>query len=318
MHKPESDVIERYFDNRCSHAEAKAVLEWLATDEGQVFYEKYLDDLIKGQDTDSSRHVTIDKQKTLEGIYGRINRQKNLLTPQSYRWYWAAATIALLLLSTWITFHVARPDRQTAETAHGETRSIALSDGTTVILNANSKIQYQSNRTREVWLQGEAFFKVFHTQDDASFKVHTSDLTIDVLGTEFNVNTRHKKTDVVLKQGKVRLELESDLRQESLIMHPGDKISYAHQESTFEKKTVNTDTYTSWTSGTIIFDHTPLKEIFQLIEDTYGVKIEAKDQDVLEKEFTGEVVQDLDVMVTLLEKSFGLEASKKVNTIYLN
>ena len=315
MPKPASDVLDRYFDNRSSPEEAKRVLEWLATHEGQLFYEKYLTRRIDKQDTVTGHRVIIDKQKTLEGIYEKIHRRERQ-TNRTYTWYWAAA-VALLLLSAWALLYSIQPGQQVVETAYGETQQIALSDGTHVMLNAHSTLSYQDDEPREVWLQGEAFFEVFHTSDDTPFKVHTTDLTVNVLGTEFNVNTRHQKTDVVLSHGSVRLELEKQPTRD-LIMQPGDKVSYAHQENALEKKVVNPHTYTSWTSGTIVFDHTPLREVFQWMKDTYGVIIEVNDPALQNKEFTGEVVHDLEVMMTLLQKSFGLEVSKQGDTIYLN
>lgn len=315
MPKPASDVLERYFDNRSSPEEAKRVVEWLATHEGQLFYEKYLTRRINEQDTTTDHPLIRDQQKTLKEIYDKIHRRERQ-TNRTYTWYWAAAVV-LLLLSTWAVFYQTQSGQQRIATAYGETQKIALSDGTHVMLNAHSTLSYQSNEPREVWLQGEAFFEVFHTTDDAPFKVHTADLTVNVLGTEFNVNTRHKKTDVVLRDGKVRLELEKRPTHD-LIMQPGDKVSYAHQKNTLEKKVVAPHTYTSWTSGTIVFDHTPLREVFQWMKDTYGVTIEVNDPAIQSKEFTGEVAQDLEVIMTLLQKSFGLEVSKQGDTIYLN
>ncbi len=49
--------------------------------------------------------------------------------------------------------------------------------------------------------------------------VHTPEATIEVLGTEFNVNTRHRQTHVVLHEGKVQL---SALNETELVMKPGD------------------------------------------------------------------------------------------------
>lgn len=316
MPKPDSDLIERYFANRCRPEEAETVLTWLATDEGQAFYDKYLNDRIEKQEV-TDHQTAVDTLKLLRGVYDRIYQREGSLSARNYRWYWAAAAITLLIVGAWIIVYSIRPGQQIVETAYGETQQIQLDDGTRVMLNANSSLRYQTGRPRIVWLEGEAFFDVSHAKDHSPFKVHTTDLTVNVLGTEFNVNTRHQKTDVVLRDGKVRLALESTSTSD-LTMKPGDRVSYAHQVDELERQVVNTDTYTSWTGGTIVFDHTPLAEIFMLIEDTYGVEIEVYDPTIKNKEFTGEVAQRQEVLLTLLQKSFGFKISQEGNTIYLN
>ena len=316
MPKPDSDRIERYFANRCRPEEAETVLAWLATSEGQAFYDTYLKDCIEKQDV-ADHQTTVDAQKLLVGVYDRIRQRESLSSARGYRWYWAAAAITLLVASAWIIMFNIRPGQQIVETDYGETHRLVLDDGTSVMLNANSSVRYQAAQPREIWLEGEAFFDVAHTYDDAPFRVHTSDLTVNVLGTEFNVNTRHQKTDVVLRNGKVRLALESAASPD-LTMKPGEKISYAHQNNEIAKQVVDPDTYTAWTRGTIVFDHTPLKEVFRWLEDTYGMKIEVADPAILGKEFTGEVVQNEEVLLTLLRKSFNLEISRKENMIYVS
>lgn len=317
MPKPDDKLIERYFANRCPPEEAETVLAWLATNEGQAFYDRYLRDRIAKQDVSAHHLVPTDTEKLLAGVYGRINQREGTLAPKVYRWYWAAAVVALLLVSTWIILYVIQPGQHVVETAYGETHRLTLDDGTTVMLNANSSVRYQTAQPRELWLTGEAFFEVTHTRDDAPFKVHTNDLTVKVLGTAFNVNTRHQKTDVVLRNGKVRLALES-ATVPNLTMNPGEKISYAHRDNELDQQVVDPNAYTAWTRGTIVFNHTPLREVFRWLEDTYGVTVKVATPAILSKEFTGEIVQNQEVLITLLRKSFGLKISQQGNTIYVS
>lgn len=316
MTTPNSDLIERYFANRCRPEEVEIVLAWLATREGQAFYDYYLRDRIAQQNILAYDQTTGNPEKLLAGVYKKIKEREGEPPVRLYRWHWIAAAVTLLAVSTWIMVHSIRPGQQIVETAYGETHRLVLDDGTTVVVNANSIVRYQAERPREIWLEGEAFFNVAHTHNDTPFRVHTSDMTVNVLGTEFNVNTRHQKTDVVLRNGKVQLALQST-NEADLMMRPGDKVSYAHQDNAFQKEVVDAEAYISWTSGILVFDHTPLREVFQWMEDTYGVTVEVTDQAILSKEFTGEVVQNQNVLLTLLEKSFGLSVAQQGNRIYL-
>ena len=96
------------------------------------------------------------------------------------------------------------------KTAFGETRTVTLTDGSQVTLNANSSLRVPrfgfGKRTRDVTLLGEADFSIKHLPDDQRFVVQTDkNFEVVVLGTEFLVNTREKGTKVVLNKGKVRL-----------------------------------------------------------------------------------------------------------------
>lgn len=318
MRRPSSDILERYFKNLCSPDEAKFVLEWLATPEGQVYYAQHLDKEIKSYTQNTAFYIG-DQHETnlLNKIYQKIGKEEKRIPHQTFLQYWVAAAISLLLLSSLIWFML-QPNMVEVETTFGETREIELNDGSIVFLNANSSLSYAADQPREIWLKGEGFFEVQHTTDNAPFKVHTEDLVVNVLGTEFNVNTRRKKTDVVLSTGKVRLDLPVQNKERSMLMEPGEKISYSQVDDKIEKKVVNPEVYSSWRKGTVVFDHTPLREVFQLIEDTYGLSVEIQDQKLLNKEMNAQdVIRDPDVMMTLIEKTFGINLIKEDNKIYL-
>ena len=71
-----------------------------------------------------------------------------------------------------------------------------------VMLNAMSSVSFNKHKwddIREITLEGEAYFKVKPIPaTNAKFWVQTADLKVEVLGTQFHVNTRKKKTNVVL------------------------------------------------------------------------------------------------------------------------
>ncbi|MCY7350678.1 MAG: FecR domain-containing protein [Cytophagaceae bacterium] len=191
---------------------------------------------------------------------------------------WVAAASVLLIALAGLGFWLTRTPGSVYETAYGQTRRITLPDGTIVSLNANSALRLNGD-TREVWLTGEAFFQVKKTADHRQFKVHADQLDIVVLGTSFNVRNRREKTNVVLQEGKVRLERS---RQPAMLMKPGDlvEINDRHQVS---RRTVNPDNYHAWTQNRLVFEATPVSEVLQTIEDLYGVRIVAKGSFTAEK-----------------------------------
>ncbi|WKN44992.1 FecR family protein [Tunicatimonas pelagia] len=313
MSAPDYKHLQRYFREQATLEEAQEVLTWLATAEGQRFYSAYLDERIRKESTGANLTGEVDIRMVIQTIESQTRQPKQL-----YPYYTVAAAIVLLLLAGAVFWINRTPEWSTLSTVYGETQSVALADGTQVILNANSVMRYRTEDPREVWLEGEAFFQVKHTEADAPFHVNTSDLVVYVLGTEFNVNTRRAKTDVVLNQGKVVLSLPANNADSTVEMQPGDRVRYSKAKQTVEKQIANPQVYTAWTQGTMILNHTPLREVFQRIEDIYGVRVEASDPSVLGQELSGQVDQDLELIILLIEKSFDITITHRANVLYLN
>ncbi|MGD1895272.1 MAG: FecR family protein [Cyclobacteriaceae bacterium] len=107
-------------------------------------------------------------------------------------WYRAAVVSGLVLTAALVWFLLKADSLTEYATDYGEIRTLTLPDSSRVTLNANSAIHYAAkwdvDVAREVWLDGEAYFSVTHTQNDQPFIVHVTDgLRVNVLGTEFNV-----------------------------------------------------------------------------------------------------------------------------------
>jgi len=140
----------------------------------------------------------------------------------------AGLFIGLLALAYWYTGrrHGNSPNEIIAERG-SKTRTI-LPDGSTVWLNAGSRIRYEpgfSGPLREVTLQGEAFFDVVK-QPGRPFIVHAGDLHIKVLGTAFNVKSYDDDTTVetTLIRGLVQITGSGGTGQEPIYLHPHQKI----------------------------------------------------------------------------------------------
>jgi ferric-dicitrate binding protein FerR (iron transport regulator) len=123
----------------------------------------------------------------------------------------AATLLFLMAVSLW--WYSSSQGLLEIRTAFGEQRSVTLPDQSSVVLNGNSTLRYASHwdkdSPREVWIEGEGFFSVIHTKSHQKFVVHgVSQLNVEVLGTKFNVKTRQSDSEVMLAEGKVKLELE--------------------------------------------------------------------------------------------------------------
>jgi ferric-dicitrate binding protein FerR (iron transport regulator) len=183
---------------------------------------------------------------------------------------------------------------ETTLTTHpGTTTSVLLSDGTKVFLNAESTLTYPvhfSGNTREVSLSGEGYFEV---AKDAKhpFRVLTKqNITVEVLGTHFNVEAYPNDTliSTTLLEGAVNLLVENDKQQPlTYSMKPGEKISYHPHTGMLQCSHTAGAVETAWKDGKVICDNTPFGEVLRMLEKHYGVTFVLKDKTLLANSFTG-------------------------------
>ncbi|MEK6552667.1 MAG: FecR domain-containing protein, partial [Bacteroidota bacterium] len=117
------------------------------------------------------------------------------------------------------------------QTVMGEKYFATLSDGTIITLNADSKLKYPArftNGTREIYLEGEAFFEV--KQDTSRpFIVHSGNISTTVLGTKFNVSAfpNEKNIAVSLVEGSVKVSKEESGTIENIVLlQPDQQLVY--------------------------------------------------------------------------------------------
>ena len=116
----------------------------------------------------------------------------------------AAAAISLLAIGLCGGWWLWGGNGQSYATAIGERRSVTLSDGSTIDMNAKSRIRIRfSKQGRDVeLLEGQALFTV--ARDPARpFVVSSADTRVRAVGTQFVVYRRKSGTTVTVLEGKV-------------------------------------------------------------------------------------------------------------------
>ena len=220
------------------------------------------------------------------------------IRPRKYKWWAAAAIIFLTLLGVW-QYYSHTSNKLILQTAYGETRQEVLPDGSQVMLNANTTLNYRNWRQgsdREVWVTGEAFFQVKRTAQKTKFIVHTGNFDVVVTGTRFNVINRNNRNNVLLKEGSVTVQHKG--RQ--VHMQPGDYLEF--NGTGIQKKTIDNAAVLAWTEHKLIFDNTPMKEVASQITEVYGVKVTLADEACAAGTISGIMLNDnLDVFVQALD-----------------
>jgi ferric-dicitrate binding protein FerR (iron transport regulator) len=232
---------------------------------------------------------------------------------RAYRYAGIAAAVVCMAMSFFFVTQSRKP-WQEYTTPYGETLHIELPDGSSLMLNANStltlKDRWNDTRPREVWIDGEAFFDVRHTGNDQAFIVHTAQgVSVEVLGTTFNVYDRTNETKVVLNTGQIRLNLPMDSPGETITMKPGEMVEYKAQE--YRKREVNPSLYTAWTTNKIILDHTSLADMIQMLKDTYGLHVELSDKALLRETVSGSMpLGDAEALLQQMAMAYRLKITR--------
>ena len=148
----------------------------------------------------------------------------------------AAVLIPVFLLGGILSYYImgnrTKPENITyteIRAPYGARTEIGLPDGSTVWLNAGSKIKYMNVfniDNREIQLNGEAYFKVAKNAD-LPFDVKTGDLDIQALGTEFNVKS-YDDEDIIettLVEGKIAIK-QGRKKKETIYLEPNQQAVY--------------------------------------------------------------------------------------------
>ena len=210
-------------------------------------------------------------------------------------WFVAASVLLIGCLAAFL-----RSDAfqyETYETAFGETRSLKLIDGSTVLLNANSTLRVPrwgfDRNTRQVRLTGEADFAVTHTPSDQPFIVKTDkQVDVVVLGTEFTVFARKRGARVALHKGKVQLQYQEGHTARQFLMKPGQlaMLNPGNHLALKEAKAVLTPPV--WGQKRFVFDELSLQEVAYMLEENYGLRVELKDHELASRVLVGSLRAD--------------------------
>lgn len=105
------------------------------------------------------------------------------------------------------------------------------------------------------------------------FIVQTSQLSVKVFGTSFNVKAYHDDptVEVGLKNGQVRIDRNN---REITHLRPGQVATFIKNESKLIVGEANMDVVSAWTRDELVFEENSLAEIVENLERWYGVEIE--------------------------------------------
>ena len=172
-----------------------------------------------------------------------------------------------------LTYSVTDPINETMNSlivSPGKEYHITLSDGTKVWLNAATRLDFPfsfKKNTREVFVDGEAYFDVTKNTDQP-FIVNLPKGKVEVLGTEFNINSYDSSSlNVSLVGGMVNFKKE----EIGIVLKPGEQAKY--ENNRISRQQFDLKKVLSWRTGLLYFDQTPLHQIAKDIERLFNVQV---------------------------------------------
>lgn len=201
----------------------------------------------------------------------------------------AAAGVAAMVLPGLL----AETAVQTYVTGKGERKRITLADGSTVDLNAETRLQVSLSRSaRAVTLgDGEAIFDVTHDKH-RPFTVAAAGRMVRVVGTQFDVRSRQGELTVTVARGRVQVRpLGADSPGRAYLLTPGLRLE-VDNAGVEQLKSVNPQEVFSWRVGRLVYRGEALSDVVADLNRQYVEQIEISDPDLARMPITGVIVLD--------------------------
>lgn len=306
--------FKAYIKNRCSEQEYEEVKQFIADKKNDLFIdgllrETWKETLKKNQDIEPDAQL-------LNQIHHKIALAEKS-PKRTIRMYQLISGVAMaLIVGLLLGILLIKPSSneiltQTITTPYGGRTNFTLSDGTEVWLNAGSAITYptQFADTRKVVIKGEAYFKVVHNSQP--FIVESKYGDVEVMGTEFDVKAYEDEAFVTtLVNGSVVYRTNKD---KEVLLTPGHQV-INNSDKLFTQE-VETEIFTSWKNGKLIFRDEPLENIVTRLERWYNVDIILKGERIKKLKYNGTIefesfseLLELIKVTTPIEYSFDREA----------
>ncbi|MDN3667188.1 FecR family protein [Algibacter miyuki] len=200
----------------------------------------------------------------------------------------------------------------TLKVPFGKRSELVLADGSKLWVNSGSTVRFPSKfntDNRTIHVEGEIYIEVFKDKTKP-FKVETSRFDVNVYGTTFDVKAYENSNDqrVVLVEGSVGVSTIDNMEAD---MVPNESLDIS--SSQLVKKNVDTEMYTSWKNGYLIFDDTPIESILLELSRYYNVSFSNVENDLKGESCTGKIylssnLEDvLETLSTLSNNTFKIQ-----------
>lgn len=276
----------------------------------------HIDEKLNGEIFDFFSKVEIPYNQSKDEIWSQLSQRLDE-NPKAPKEFWLGpkfiTSIAAGLLILFSVLSVMRFYTKTIAVPSGRHLTAILPDGSSVKLNAESKLAYHPywwQFDRKVGFEGEGFFKV---EKGKKFEVNSKQGKTIVLGTSFNIYNREKEYKVTCISGSVKVISNTE---KEVILSPDYQAEVNVNGDIIISKESDTEQTISWINKMFTFTSAPLKEVIHEIERQYNVRVRLNVS--MDYVYTGYFSRDkeLEEVLDLLSKTFNFTTIKRSNSEY--
>jgi transmembrane sensor len=298
-------LLKKFLDDDCTAEEARIVQELLRQPEAQeVMQELTLDEWNKTVHPDEKLNSVLKRWKEKVNARITLGEQGKRTIEQAYLplrrlpiLRYAAMLAGIVLLGSITIWQFKKKnDQETVAyvqrtNMQGYPVKCILPDSSQVFLSAGSRLRYPAEfqgNTREIDLQGEAFFQVTRNPSKP-FIIHTGEINTIVLGTSFKVQAYNgQPIEVAVATGKVNVSRHTGSQAQTLaLLTPGLKLTWNRLTHQASKSRVDIKSLEQWKAGDMVFENQTMEQIAAELQRRYGVKIDIIDTEIASHQVSG-------------------------------
>lgn len=315
-------LLSKFLSGEATPEEAMLVNDWIAaSEENKTYYAQAEKVWSLGKDIQKMNSNKAQVWSELNQLTNaEVRTKQTFFTP-----YRIAAAIALLIgVSATIYFlnqnktdsnQIAWETKQT----FSEVARLSLPDGSSVTVNRNSTIKWpkeMKGASREIILQGEAFFDVSH--DPAKpFVITADEIKIKVLGTAFNVQDNKEKNEIETEVTRGKVLMYTTEKQ--ITIEAGMKGIYRRQTKELILEKLQSENNIAYATHELSFSDATLKEVTDQLSKAYGVQFVFKNKKIEDCLLTTEYRnRSLSFVMNVIAESLNLTYEIKDNTVYIS
>lgn len=269
------ELLIKFLLKETSEEENTTIQEWLAADPANISrfiqFEKIWEAskiLAPESKIDEEQAWNTFKEKTT-----KLNKKEEAVVlplKKNYTWLKVAA-VFVLAIGAWTLYQLMAPIAYTELTASNEVLLRTLPDGSELTINKKTQLSYASDfkNNRSVRLDsGEVFFSVAHDKT-RPFVIKADQVSVEVVGTSFNVKHYSNQTQVIVETGIVKVRLGN----EEIRLIKGERIFISNVTKKLIKEQSENQLYNYYRSKQFICTGNTLAEVAQVLGEAYDVRI---------------------------------------------
>ncbi|MBO6515733.1 MAG: FecR domain-containing protein [Bacteroidia bacterium] len=319
----ESELITRYLNGEASLDEVRSLETWLEhSEENATRFAEAKMLWIESQPgffEDDTPSFEVDTDAAWDAMRERISTPEKPIRKLDFGWFLRVA--AILVMGVSVVYmgynYLNTGSKELSTVTTEEKQQVELADGSSIELNANSNLTYPKEfdgKTREVELQGEAFFDI-ERDTTKPFKIVANAVEINVLGTSFNVNANSADSvEVQVETGRVQMTFNG----KSIILLAGETGVYNRVRDQLIKREKEILSSQFWRNRKLIFKRTRLPDVINALNTNYDVNIVLQGDKVRNKKINTRFEdQDIEVVLEIIANTLNLKVEHGENDTIL-